>query len=324
MGTLRELTSNQKNVHMLITDSNIIELYVYDTLKKVCGASSDSIVEVNNSKEFSTILDLVNLYPLQADKWLFIINYSKIPKLVEKNKGIFESDSSCFLIKVSRYSDYKAFKEICPKVNDLYLSIIRQNEISYLLYEFGLSQKLVDFVAKSYSRDPEKVFILRKDLASGLKVQTQKDIVNICGTSAGSINYFAILLLADPPKTKRGFEMVYKRRISLAKELIDLYGVSTLRNYLSSTVYDILQIKILYMVGVIYDSIKDLPEITNAKGELVYDEKRLSRYNMYLKRIINEIPYSRILRLNLMLKQNRWYKQADMLEFIYNYYGGLE
>lgn len=324
MGTLRELTSNQKNVHMLITDSNIIELYVYDTLKKVCGASSDSIVEVNNSKEFSTILDLVNLYPLQADKWLFIINYSKIPKLVEKNKGIFESDSSCFLIKVSRYSDYKAFKEICPKVNDLYLSIIRQNEISYLLYEFGLSQKLVDFVAKSYSRDPEKVFILRKELASGLKVQTQKDIVNICGTSAGSINYFAILLLADPPKTKRGFEMVYKRRISLAKELIDLYGVSTLRNYLSSTVYDILQIKILYMVGVIYDSIKDLPEITNAKGELVYDEKRVSRYNMYLKRIINEIPYSRILRLNLMLKQNRWYKQADMLEFIYNYYGGLE
>lgn len=324
MGTLRELTSNQKNVHMLITDSNIIELYVYDTLKKVCGASSDSIVEVNNSKEFSTILDLVNLYPLQADKWLFIINYSKIPKLVEKNKGIFESDSSCFLIKVSRYSDYKAFKEICPKVNDLYLSIIRQNEISYLLYEFGLSQKLVDFVAKSYSRDPEKVFILRKELASGLKVQTQKDIVNICGTSAGSINYFAILLLADPPKTKRGFEMVYKRRISLAKELIDLYGVSTLRNYLSSTVYDILQIKILYMVGVIYDSIKDLPEITNAKGELVYDEKRLSRYNMYLKRIINEIPYSRILRLNIMLKQNRWYKQADMLEFIYNYYGGLE
>lgn len=324
MGTLRELTSNQKNVHMLITDSNIIELYVYDTLKKVCGASSDSIVEVNNSKEFSTILDLVNLYPLQADKWLFIINYSKIPKLVEKNKGIFESDSSCFLIKVSRYSDYKAFKEICPKVNDLYLSIIRQNDISYLLYEFGLSQKLVDFVAKSYSRDPEKVFILRKELASGLKVQTQKDIVNICGTSAGSINYFAILLLADPPKTKRGFEMVYKRRISLAKELIDLYGVSTLRNYLSSTVYDILQIKILYMVGVIYDSIKDLPEITNAKGELVYDEKRLSRYNMYLKRIINEIPYSRILRLNLMLKQNRWYKQADMLEFIYNYYGGLE
>ena len=324
MGTLRELTSNKKNVHMLITDSNVIELYVYDTLKKVCGASSDSIVEVNNSKEFSTILDLVNLYPLQADKWVFIINYSKIPKLVEKNKGIFESDSSCFLIKVSRYSDYKAFKEICPKVNDMYLSIIRQNEISYLLYEFGLSQKLIDFISKSYSRDPEKVCILRKELASGAKVQTQKDIVNICGTSSGSINYFAILLLADPPKTKRGFEMVYKRRISLANELIDLYGVLKLRNFLSSTVYDILQIKTLYMVGVIYDSIKNLPEITNDKGELVYDEKRLSRYNIYLKRIINKIPYSRILRLNLMLKQNKWYKPADMLEFMYNYYGGLE
>lgn len=325
MGTLRELTSGKKNVHMLITDSSLIEIYVYDELKQVCQANSESIVEAKTVKDFDNILDLVNLYPLQAEKWLFIINYSKLAKQVEKHKGIFESDSAVFLIKVSKYSEYKAFKELYPKVNDIYLSLIRQNEISYLLYPYGLSQKLIEFVSKSYSRDPEKVFILRKELESGLEVKTQKDIVKVCGTSSGSINYFAILLLADPPKTKRGFEMVYKRRISLATELIDIYGVSKLRAFLGATVNDILQIKTLYMVGAIYDSIKNLPDVLDDKGNPVYDETKLSRYNMYLKRITLEIPYSRILRLNLMLKEGgKWYSQADMLEFLYKYYGGYD
>lgn len=324
MGTLRELHSEYKNVHMLITDSNIVEIYVYDELKKVCEANSDSVVEVSTAKEFNSMLDLVNLYPLQASRWLFVLNYSKVHKLIEKNKGIFESDSSCFLIKVARYSDYKAFKELYPKVNDIYLSIIRQNEVSYLLYEYGLSQKLMSFITKSYSRDPEKVFLLKKELDNGYTVSSQKDIVNICGVSSGSINYFAMLLLAEPPKTKKGYKMIYKKRISLANELIDIYGVSKLRNFLSATVYDILQIKTLYMVGAIYDSIKNLPDIEDDKGNPVYDERRLSRYSIYLKRITNEIPYSRILRLNLMLKQGgKWYKASDMLEFIYNYYGGM-
>ena len=79
------------------------------------------------------------------------------------------------------------------------------------------------------------------------------------------------------------------------------------------------------MVGAIYDSIKNLPDVLDDKGNPVYDETKLSRYNMYLKRITLEIPYSRILRLNLMLKEGgKWYSQADMLEFLYKYYGGYD
>lgn len=325
MGTLRELSSEKKNVHMLITDSNIIELYVYDELKRVCGATSESIVEANTVKDFNNILELVSLYPLQADKWLFILNYSKLSKVIKEHKGIFQSDSSIFLIKVDRYADYKSFKEFYPQVNDLYLSIIRQNEILYLLYGYNLSQKLITFISKSYSKDPEKVFILKKELDNGLKVSTQKDIVDVCGTSAGSINYFAMLLLADPPTTEKGFNMVYKRRISLAIELIDIYGVSKFKNFLSATVTDLLTIKTLYMVGEIYNSLSNLPKIEDPQGNPVYDEKRLSRYTIYLKRITTEIPYSRILRLNIMLKESgKWYSQSDMLEFLYKYYGGYK
>lgn len=325
MGTLRELTSGKKNVHMLITTSNLIELYVYDELKRVCQANSESIVEAKTAKEFDNILDLVNLYPLQAEKWLFIIHYSKIAKQVEKYKGILESDTAVFLIKVNKYPEYKAFKELYPKVNDLYLSLIRQNEVSYLLYSYNLSQKLIDFITKSYSRDPEKVFLLKKELENGLTVKTQKDIVKVCGTSTSNISYFAILLLADPPTTEKGFNMVYRRRVSLAQELIDVYGITKFKAFLGATVSDILQLKTLYMVGEIYDSVKDLPDAVDENGNPIYDERRLSRYNMYLRRITTEIPYSRILRLNLMLKQSgKWYSSVDVLGFIYNYYGGLK
>lgn len=325
MGTLRELTSGKKNVHMLITTSNLIELYVYDELKRVCQANSESIVEAKTAKEFDNILDLVNLYPLQAEKWLFIIHYSKLAKQVEKYKGILESDTAVFLIKVNKYPEYKAFKELYPKVNDLYLSLIRQNEVSYLLYSYNLSQKLIDFITKSYSRDPEKVFLLKKELENGLTVKTQKDIVKVCGTSTSNISYFAILLLADPPTTEKGFNMVYRRRVSLAQELIDVYGITKFKSFLGATVSDILQLKTLYMVGEIYNSVKDLPDAVDENGNPIYDERRLSRYNMYLRRITTEIPYSRILRLNLMLKQSgKWYSSVDVLGFIYNYYGGLK
>lgn len=325
MGTLRELTSGKKNVHMLITTSNLIELYVYDELKRVCQANSESIVEAKTAKEFDNILDLVNLYPLQAEKWLFIIHYSKLAKQVEKYKGILESDTAVFLIKVNKYPEYKAFKELYPKVNDLYLSLIRQNEVSYLLYSYNLSQKLIDFITKSYSRDPEKVFLLKKELENGLTVKTQKDIVKVCGTSTSNISYFVILLLADPPTTEKGFNMVYRRRVSLAQELIDVYGITKFKAFLGATVSDILQLKTLYMVGEIYDSVKDLPDAVDENGNPIYDERRLSRYNMYLRRITTEIPYSRILRLNLMLKQSgKWYSSVDVLGFIYNYYGGLK
>lgn len=318
MGTLLELGSAEKNVHMLLTSSNLIELYVYDKIRDFCKASRDeSIYEANTVREFRDIIDLVNLYPMQSNKWLFIIDYSKIKREVEKNKGIFESVSSCFLIRVSKYKDFKDFKEFYPKVNDLYLSVIRRNEVMYLLDGYGLSQKLVDFVAKSYYRDPEKVFTLKKALDSGSRVSTQKDIVSICGSSAGSINHFIMLLLAPKPTTEKGSKTVYHNRISIGLELIDTYGISSVYNFLVSGVKDLIQIKTLYLRGVIYDSIRDLPP--------GFDEKKLSRYSIYLRKIKEEISYSSLMSLYLALKENgKWFSYLDMIKFLYDYYGGVD
>ena len=66
------------------------------------------------------------------------------------------------------------------------------------------------------------------------------------------------------------------------------------------------------MVGAIYDRIGGLPEC--------YDEKKLSRYNVYLRTIV-DIPYPRIMRLYLLLKKcGRWYTDIDMINFIYQFY----
>lgn len=315
MGTIRDLTAEDKWVHMLITNSSLAEMYVYDILKAKCGADSESIYRVERASEFNEMLELVGMQAYLADRWLFLVNYSKVKSYMRSHKGILDSETACFLITVKNYADYKEFKELYPKVNDMYLSLIRESDVGYLLHPFGMSQKNIEFVARSYGRDPDRVFELVRELREGTKVETQKDIVGICGASASSVAHFAMSLLYDPPASEKGERTVIRNRIRQAEDLLDAYGVRAIRNYLVATVKDILDIKTLYMEGVIYKSIRDVPEC--------YDEKRLSRYNYYLRRITEEIPYGRVVRLYLELKRSGvWYSKSQMVQFIYNYYGG--
>lgn len=312
MGTLRELEGS-KNVHMLITSSTAVEMYVYDKLKEQCHASLESVLTVNSKSSFSEMLELVGMQSYLSDKWLFVIEYSKVKASIKANVGIFESEEAEFLIKVNTYRDFKEFKELLPSVNDLYLSFIRRNEVMYLLSKYNLSQKDIDFVAKSYSREPEKVFLFKKELDNGLVVNSQRDIVKLLGESTGSITSYALALLRDFPTTEKGFKTVCRNRIKTGKDLCEAYGVSSFKNFLMATIKDFIYIKELYMQGTIYNSIRDLPE--------VFDEKKLSKYNVYLRTLVNDIPYSRLISLYSKLRESgRWVRNSDLLMFIYDYY----
>lgn len=329
MGTLRELQAHDKSVHLLVTNSNLVEIYVYDALKEVCGANRESIYEINTRADFKEMLEMMSMQPYLAEKWLFILDYSKLKGITKQYKGIFESETSCFLVKVKNYADFKEFKGMCPKVNDLYLSLIRSNDVMFLFSKYSIAPKLVDFIAKSYARDPEKVFLLAKELDNGIEIENQKDIVRICGASSGTVIRFVMLLLASPPKTEKGEARVYKKRIQMAEELIELYNLSSFKNFLTATVKDMLDIKTLYMQGIIYNKIAGLPEIYSKDSEgnqvLVYDEKRLSKYNMYFRSITEDISYSSLMYLYTKLKESGvWRTKANMLQFIYDYYGGLK
>lgn len=312
MGTLRELEGS-KNVHMLITSSTAVEMYVYDKLKEQCHASLESVLTVNSKSSFSEMLELVGMQSYLSDKWLFVIEYSKVKASIKANVGIFESEEAEFLVKVNNYRDFKEFKELLPSVNDLYLTFIRRNEVLYLLSGYSLSQKDIEFVAKSYSREPEKVFLFKKELDNGLVINSQRDIVKLLGESTGSITSYALALLRDFPTTEKGFKTVCRNRIKTGKDLCEAYGVSSFKNFLMATIKDFIYIKELYMQGTIYNSIRDLPE--------VFDEKKLSKYNVYLRTLINDISYSRLVSLYSKLRESgRWVRNSDLLMFIYDYY----
>ena len=312
MGTLRELEGS-KNVHMLITSSTVVEMYVYDKLKEQCHASLESVLTVNSKSSFSEMLELVGMQSYLSDKWLFVIEYSKVKASIKANVGIFESEEAEFLVKVNNYRDFKEFKELLPSVNDLYLTFIRRNEVLYLLSGYSLSQKDIEFVAKSYSREPEKVFLFKKELDNGLVINSQRDIVKLLGESTGSITSYALALLRDFPTTEKGFKTVCRNRIKTGKDLCEAYGVSSFKNFLMATIKDFIYIKELYMQGTIYNSIRDLPE--------VFDEKKLSKYNVYLRTLINDISYSRLVSLYSKLRESgRWVRNSDLLMFIYDYY----
>lgn len=314
MGSLRHLRSAENNVHLLLTSSNLAEIYVYDELKSICGATVESVVDVNSKSTFQNMLDLVNMQPLLADKWLFVIIYKGgIKQLVKKYEGIFQTETARFLVKVENYKDFKEFKGVIRNANDLYLNVIRHDDIAFMLNGYKLSSNVIEFVEKSYYRDPEKVFILAKELANGAVVSNNRDVVRICGESSGSIARFAMLLLNEMPSSENGLKRVYSKRVKILVDLCESFGTRSTYNFLVAALKDILNIKILYLQGIIYDSIRDLPE--------VYDEKKLSRYNMYLKRIIQDLTYENILRLYVALcKCDRWRNPQDGVLFLYNYY----
>lgn len=316
MGTLKDLKDVDKRVYMLLSSSNLAEIYVYDTLKERCNATLESVLDVNNNSSFKNMLELVNIQPNLADNWLFVIKYSKVKNLLKKVMGIFQSTTSVFLLQVNDYKEFKEVKELLPFVTDLYLNSIRKNDVMDLLRVYDLSQSVKDFVAYSYYHEPEKVFSLRNELLNGAVVKTSRDVVKLCGESLGSIQTFVFQLLSDAPKTEAFFKRSYKKKASTVAELCDTFSSKSAYNFIRATVKDILDIKILYMQGIIYNRIKNLPEC--------YDEAKLSKYDYRLKLITDTLSYERILYLYNMLNSNgRWYSSDDGISFLYKYYLGL-
>ena len=313
MGSLVELKDPAKQVHLLLSSSNLVEIYVYDTLKERCKATLESIMDVNSSSTFKAMLELVNIQPNIADKCVFVIDIKKVRGKIKRTLGIFQSETSIFLLKVDTYKDFKDAKDLGIDINDLYLETIRKQEVQNLLRGYKIAPKIVDFVASSYYRDPEKVFVLRKELDNGADINSPKDVTELCGESLGSIQKFTMQLLTDAPKTEMFLKRSYKRRVVTLCDLCDTFGSSTAYNYIKATVKDILYIKMLYMEGTIYNRIRELPEC--------FDEKKLSRYNHSLRDIEVELQYSKILHLyNVMGSTGRWRSQQDGVLFLYQYY----
>lgn len=315
---LKDLVDKTLNYHTVMCDSGKLDLLVYNLLKQACNGNKDTIFYVNKKSDVEEMLDLSLIMPYSADQWLFIVNYNKVKrhrrKLIEFIKA--KTVSSKVLVSFDKYADFKKFNDdLGALVNSMYLKTLRKDDMAFLFRNTKLGKDLKEFIFYSYRSEVEKVMSVLDYIKDGHSVKTRKDITELVGVSTGSIQHFIFQLLGKPPKTEKSRERIIKNRSYILSELAKVYGVRGIKTILTNSVKDILDIKTLYLSGVVYKSLTNIPE--------GYDSKRLLRYRVFFGKII-DIEYSRILELYLLLyNEGAWSNELDLYKFLYIYYRNL-
>ena len=296
---LKDLVDKTLNYHTMMCDSGKLDLLVYNLLKNACGGNKDTIFYVNKKSDVEEMLDLSLIMPYGAEQWLFIVNYNKVKrhrrKLIEFIKA--KTVSSKVLVSFDKYADFKKFNDdLGSLVNSMYLKTLRKDDMAFLFRDTKLGKDLKEFVFYSYRSEVEKVMSILEHLENGQSIKNRKDITELVGVSTGSVQHFIFQLLGAPPKSEKSRER----------------GIKTI---LTNSVKDILDIKTLYLSGVVYKTLSNIPE--------GYDSKRLLRYRVFFGKIV-DIDYSRILELYMLLYNERaWQSEVELFKFIYVYYRNL-
>lgn len=315
---LEALTDSEINVHTVMLDSGKLDMFVYNTLKKSTNGNKDTIIYVNKKSDIEEMSDLSLVMPMQADQWLFIINYDKVKrhrkKIIEliKKKNI----SSKYLVSFSKYIDFKKFNDdLGSIVNSMYLKNLSLADVRFLFRKYRFDKDLFQFIFYSYRSEVEKMMSLLSFLETGHLIKSRKDVTVLVGVSTGSVQHFIFQLLGKKPLSDKSQKTVLKNRVNTITELAKVYGVRSLKGILTNTVKDILDIKSLYLNGVIYKTIDNIPE--------GYVATRLLKYKPFYAKIL-DISYVRILDLYLLLYNERsWNSEVEMYQFIYTYYRNL-
>lgn len=315
---LEALTDREINVHTMMQDSGKLDLFVYNMLKKATSGNKDTVIYVNKKSDVEEMSDLSLVMPMNADQWLFIINYDKVKrhrrKIIELIKQ--KNPSSKYLVSFEKYVDFKRFNDdLGSMVNSMYLKNLNQKDARFLFRKYKFDKDLFQFIFYSYRSEVEKMMTLLSFLDMGQTVRSRKDITDLVGVSTGSIQHFIFQLLGKKPLSLKSQGIIVKNRTVTISELAKVYGVRQLKGIITNSVKDILDIKSLNLTGVLYKSIDKIPE--------GYDSTRLLKYKPFYAKIL-DVPYIRILDLYLLLYNERsWNSELDMYRFIYTYYRNL-
>jgi hypothetical protein len=317
---LSDLDSKNLNLSVVLlqTPSVKLQLYLQDKIKAKIKCKPEAIIEVNTKTDIKKIKDVMGITPPFSDKWYVPID---LDKLYDKTliPAIKSSYTCVFFCTCSKYSTFKRFKEDLKDkqgVVDLYIDYLRRIDFLYLYDAFTLSdnkltKQMFDYVAKSYSGDIEAVFELLIHLNQGEKFETRKDISDVCGLGGLSIEGYIFDLLKDISGSARGLDTVLKNRTKAGVDLGESLGYTSMYNFMSKCILNFCQLKELIMAGVVYKSVRSLPDS--------FDEKALAKYQKYIWRL-KEIPMSELLRLRQCLGKNPWRSELDLLNFVYKYY----
>ena len=306
------------NVVLLQTPSIKLQMFLQDKIKNKYNCKSESIIWVTNKSDLRKVKEIMNVSPPFGDKWYIEINLDAI-----SDKTVWETikgSSSCvFFLTCSKYVKFKDAKSNLEKVQgvyDFYINYLRRADFIYLYDAFvpsdnKLNKTLFDYVVSGYSGDIDTLFDLLLALNEGTKFESKRDIVKLCGIGGLSVDSYIFSFFKPLSGKEQGLKLVIKNRINEGVSLAENIGYKSMYNFMAKSLFALCELKMLTISGVIYKSVRNLPE--------TYDEKLLARHQKYLWRL-KEIPLSSLLELRQCMGNKPWNSNLDLLNFIYRYY----
>lgn len=306
------------SVVILQTPSAKMSMFLQDKLKAKYGCKSDSVIDIETKSDYKRVRSVLGIYPAFADKWFISVNLDKFSD--KELVSIVRQSTTCvFFCTCSKYKTFKSFKEALKGVEgvcDFYINSLRRADFVYLYDIFTpksnrLTKQLFDYVFKSYAGDIEAVFDLFLQLGQGTKVESRKDIAEICGLGGLSVESYIFDLLKGLSGSDKGLKTVIKNRVKAGQDLCSSIGLRSMYNFMVRSVGLMCELKMLMISGVVYKTVRNLPDS--------FDEPALARYQKYIWRL-RETPMSSLLRLRQCLGERAWKTEFDFLGFIYAYY----
>lgn len=322
---LKDLDSYNINpdVLLMVTSSNRLDEFLRDKMKRHYHVGTESIFEIETKSDLKPLKDVVGVAPPFADRWFVSINLDKFDYRSQGDLvDIISTATTCFFFITSTlYANYKKLNESLHKISqlslyDYYLKSLRKSDFLYLYDAFvreddRLTPALFKFAYNNYNSNIDAFFNLLLRLNEGVKITTQKDIVDICGIGGLSTESYILAMTKPLSGSEKGLKTVIRNKLKAGKELGDVYGYAKFYRFANKNLENFCTIKMLMISGVVYRKLQDLPE--------TYDEKKLSHYNKYLPEL-SKVPLSELLRLKQSMGNKVWKSDMDLLEFLYEYY----
>ena len=306
---------NDLDVVLLQTTCDRIDELLFAKVQNRLNISNDNVIHIRTKEDFDTVKSLQGILTPTEGRWLI---YCDTTIFIETNNLIdlmLHSNTCIFFIKVNYYKTYKDMKTRLKTKNvfDYYVTYLNRPNLLYIYDSLvpksnGLTTQVITYLSKNYSSDIEQIFQLFDALRSGKVIDKPNDVVKCVGIGGNNIESFIFSLLTPISGSTKGLKLVKKKRYSQAYSIYNALGPKRFYDFYKKTLQDFLDIQMLRLTDVVYDSLIGLEDPYN----------HLARYNRYLYKF-KELDISSIMRLMSFLPVD-FESQVSVYSYINDYY----
>ena len=306
---------NDLDVVLLQTTCDRIDELLFAKVQNRLNISNDNVIHIRTKEDFDTVKSLQGILTPTEGRWLI---YCDTTIFIETNNLIdlmLHSNTCIFFIKVNYYKTYKDMKTRLKTKNvfDYYVTYLNRPNLLYIYDSLvpksnGLTTQVITYLSKNYSSDIEQIFQLFDALRSGKVIDKPNDVVKCVGIGGNNIESFIFSLLTPISGSTKGLKLVKKKRYTQAYSIYNALGPKRFYDFYRKTLQDFLDIQMLRLTDVVYDSLIGLEDPYN----------HLARYNRYLYKF-KELDISSIMRLISFLPAD-FESQVSVYSYINDYY----